>query len=72
MMDLICELIDVPPNTDIPSSLKVLLKRKEGQSYKSVTLNRQVNKQNITLNYHSIFHVSRSSKNNVILKLDLL
>lgn len=34
MMNLICKLIDVPPNIDIPSSLKVLLKRKEGQSYK--------------------------------------
>lgn len=34
MMNLICKLFDVPPNIDIPSSLKVLLKRKEGQSYK--------------------------------------
>lgn len=31
-------------------------------------LNRQVNKQNIILNYHFSFHVSRSSKNNGILK----
>lgn len=28
MMKLICKLIDVPPNIDIPSSLKVLLKKK--------------------------------------------
>lgn len=34
MMNLIRKIVGVPPNINIPSSLKVLLKRKEGQSYK--------------------------------------
>lgn len=64
---------DVPPDIDIPSSLKVLLKRIEDKVIKMLLLIDKVNsKQNTILNHHSIFHVSKGSNNFGILKLELL